>query len=403
MKPFTAGLMFGLAWLSSDASPAAETPSALALNPITSAVRDYLRRGDAALVGHPAAVQERQELGRKISESFAAEPQSTWQIRENAADLLKFVLFGGPASVLGSAVAQGAIPKEYETTARGVIAFSNRDLDLARKYLIETAPDLLPHDVEEPLALVRGTLLAPVQPEKAMLHFRRVQLVAPGTALEEAALRQHVLVLVRNKNVSEGIAKLATYLRRFPASIYWLQFAGTVATGLVRADDLRIADLLSGSQELILAASKDRYHQFLLEVSKRLIVAGSFEKAAELSAYVGGNSDPLSRVGQIAYLYKNVCDAVTASSELALKNLRAVELSRYSKEEQDLVRAGIAIATEVQSGYRLNGEQPPPTASQQNAPAPDVVQAIQPIPVDLNDKVSAAMESAKEKLSEVQP
>jgi chemotaxis protein MotC len=392
-----------LASVASGAAMADEPVRVFTVVPIAAALREFVRRGDAALTGDTDVVHERQELGRTISEEFAAEPPSIWENQGNAAELLKFVLFGGPGGVLEKAIEQGVFPKQYETTARGLVAFSRRDLELARKYLTGDARDELPSDVRDPLALVRGTLISATDPEQAIRHFRHVQLVAPGTALEEAALRQHVMVLLRQKNIADAVTKIAVYLRRFPASIYWTQFAGTAATAAVRIGDLAPSDLLSVSTEITVPARRSRYHEFLLEISKRLIGAGAFEKAAEISAHVAEKSVTNERHWHVAQLYKSVCAAVTASSGDALAQLRSLDASHFTSEEKALMSAGIEIGSDVQKGYRVASGEPQSSTARQQAPAAEDVQAIRALPDDLDGKVNSALAAAREKLSEVRP
>ena len=403
MRPTTAYFIAHLALVFGGPTMADEPARVFTVGPVTAALREFVRQGDAALTGDTGVVHERQELGRAISEKFAAEPASIWENQDNAAELLKFVLFGGPGGVLEKALEQGVFPKQYETTARGLVAFSRRDLELARKYLTGKARDDLPSDVEDPLALVRGTLISATDPEQAIRDFRHVQLVAPGTALEEAALRQHVMVLLRQKNIVDAIAKIVAYLRRFPASIYWTQFAGTAATAAVRIGDLAPVDLLSVSPEIAVPVRRSRYHDFLLEISKRLIGAGAFAKAAEISAHVAEKSVANERHWHVAHLYKSVCDAVTASSGEALARLRTLDAAHFTNDEKALMRAGIEIASDVQNGYRLASGGPPSATAGQRAPAPHDVQAIRALPAELDGKVNSALAAAREKLSEVRP
>lgn len=397
--PLIAAVMVSLPWVATDQVAPAETRPSYTISHISRVVRDFLRVGDAALSGTTADLDRRSQVMRDVSEQFRREPKETWHQIGNAAELLRFVLFGGSAAVLKRAVEDDSFPKEFVNSARGIIAFSERNLELAKAHLLDTEPVLLPQYVEEPLALVRGTLLATKNSNAAISYFRRVQLAAPGTALEEAALRQNVLALIRNRQISDSITMMTVYLRRFPGTIYWRQFSGVAAAGLAAELRDEVPDLLAKTQSVSTVALQ-RYREFLLEISKCLLMEGQFDKAFAIADFLVRELEPTSEMWRRADLYRNLSEAAQPNSEAALGRLLVLDRARYSSQEQKLIEAGIAIASAVKGGYQVG---PGAALSRAALPTPPVPNFQMSLPDDVTDRVDAAMKTAQKSIEEAQP
>lgn len=399
-----AAVMISLPWMSEAGEPDADAKlqPKFAVSSIAKAVREYVRQGDAALSGGPKAIAERQELSRRIAAEFASEPLTTWESPGNAAELMRFVLFGGSSEILKKALEAGSFPQPFARTAMGIVAFSERRLDVAREYLIESPGAVLPDQVEDPLALIKGTLLSASDADKAIAYFRRTELAAPGTALEEAAMRQHVMTLIRHGRVSTALDKLKVYVRRFPNSIYWRQFRTVAAKTLARSTGFDAADFSRLNGESFSAVSLRKLREFALEVCKQLVMVGSLESALLVIDSAMGKLDQSSDLRRSAELYRNLAAAIVADPRAAERGLRALDIKGFPEDEQSLVNAGIAMALNVQKGYRN------PTPASSDGPAiprhpPVDVQRVQPLPDQLNERAKGAMELAQKKLNEARP
>ncbi len=315
---------------------------------------------------------------------------------------MRYVLFGGTATNLKKLVEAGTFPKEYEQAAKGIIAFSERQLDLAREYLIETPIDNLPGHLEEALGLIKGTLLASGDADKAIAEFRKVELAAPGTALEEAAIRQHAMTLIRHGRIKAALDKIRLYVRRYPQSIYWKQFHAVCATGVAKSASFDPADIAAIERAGWSPIGLYRFREFSVAVGKQLVLAGSFEAARSVLAPSVESLDRSTDLWRLADLYHNLAGAVGADPSSALAALRAVAVERLPDQERSLVKAGISVASDVKTGYRRNGVSGAHEETSKR-PGQEAIDRIQPLPGALKDRVMESMELARSKLAEVNP
>lgn len=398
-----ATVLISLPWFSDSDNVPAEPVARpeLAIRPISKLVRDFMRQGDAALSGQPKAIQDRQALAKRVAEVLAAQPASTWATEEGAMELMRFVLLGGSPQVLKRILDAGGLPQKFEQAANGIVAFSERQLDDAREFLTEDSGEPLPVEIEDALALIKGALLSAKDPERAIGYLRRTLLAAPGTALEEAALRQYAVILIRQGRIDQGIEKLQVYVRRYPHSIYWSQFCSVAATVLAESTKFDPAELAAIEEGAASSTGRDKLREFAVVVGKQLVLHGSFERASVVLKSVVGNLEPTSHLWPIAKRYLGLAEAVGSEPRMALNNLQAIDLTQLPADERALVQAGISIASDVLTGY--SGADDVIERGRVSRSLSVEVDSVQQLPLELHGRVKGAIELAQKTLREVQP
>ncbi|MBY0226789.1 MAG: hypothetical protein K2Q28_13370 [Hyphomicrobium sp.] len=293
------------------------------------------------------------------------------------------------------------LPRKFEQAANGLVAFSERRLDDARESLIEDAGEPLPVDIEDALALIKGALLSAKDPERAIGYLRRTQLAAPGTALEEAALRQYIIILFRQSRIDRGIEKLKVYVRRYPKSIYWSQFCSVAATVLAENTNFEPAEFSEMDDGAASSTSRDRLQEFSVFVGKQLVLYGSFDKASAVLKSVVGRLEPTSNLWRIAKRYLSLAEAVGSEPRVALKSLQGIDLIQLPADERALIRAGISIAHDVLTGY--SGADEVTTRGRVSRSRSVEIESVQPLSLELHGRVKGAIELAQKMLDQVQP
>jgi len=411
--------LLSLPWLSGEpadvpAAPGAAPPP-FAVGEIARKVRAFRLVGDRLLFGETAAYDARMAMARALASDFSAADPDVWADSDNAVALLQFVLFGGDVGPLRKALAAGKIAASLQPAALALLAYSERKIDLARAHFAEIDRSALADDVRHPLTLVEGTLSAEADPDRAIASFEEVRIAAPGTALEEAALRQHVLTLLRlgkEGQTGAGVRLLATYLRRYPTSIYGTQFVVLSADAAVRSGEIRVADLTAADASVSSAAGSERYRQFLADVSRAFLAAGEFAKSAELAAFVVEKAAEGSDAWRRADLYRHVVGASQPRPDASLAALGRLDPGRYSAEEQALITAAIAVARDILDGYVPKaGADAQPASRPQAARSPakneaslkSAVEAARPLSPDLETRVRAALAEADDAMMKAAP
>lgn len=411
--------LLSLPWLSGESADVPAAPSAaetpFAVGEIASKLRAFRLVGDRLLFGDASAYEARMAMARTLASDFSAADPAVWADTNNAAALLQFVLFGGDVGPLRKTLASGKIAPSLQPAALALLAYSESKHDLARAHIGEIDRSALPDDVRHPMALVIGTLSAEAEPERAIASFEEVRIAAPGTALEEAALRQQVLTLLRlgtDGRTATGVRLLATYLRRYPGSIYWSQFAVLAAEAAARSGETTVADLTAADASVSSPAGSARYRQFLADIARAFLAAGDFAKSAELAAFVVAKAEEGSDAWRQADLYRHVVGASQPRPDASLAALNRLDPARYSPQEQALLTAAIRVAQDILRGYVPNPAAdadaalrpqaaPPPTRNDASLKA--AVEAAHPLSPELETRVRGALAEAGDALTKTSP
>ena len=88
-------------------------------------------------------------------------------------------------------------------------------------------------DIAMYLALVKGSMLAEAEPRNALALLDRARLLAPGTLVEEAALRRSIAVATTLGDAKRFLRLSEQYVRAYLRSPYASQFADAFVAGVV--------------------------------------------------------------------------------------------------------------------------------------------------------------------------
>ena len=350
-------ILISLPWFSSDAEeapePAPEPKREFRVSEIQRKVREFRLLGDQFLSGDPDAYRKRQSVSKALSEELAVQPPEVWKRPPDVEALMLFVLFGGRAEPLLKAIDSGNLPDPWKEAARAISAYAERQLDLARSHFKNVTMTDLPESLRAPLKLVQGTLLAETQPEEAKALFESVRLLEPGTALEEAAMRQQALLLLKQEKIKEATLLIANYTRRYPRSVYWQQFQTVAVQALSEAplgDELAIVKAID---TIPTVSGADRYRDFLAEASRQILEDGHFESARKIAEATMAVSQSGSQAWHRAKLYSLVAKALFEDPSSVRQELVALDRRSYRSDEQALIDAAIKITDRIIEGYTV--------------------------------------------------
>jgi chemotaxis protein MotC len=323
------------------------------LSPELSRVRAVTRQFDRLAVRDaPSSIdlkQSREDYGKYVRELASREGQSSEQKDELRRHAEVLVLSGGDVSVLapwGEGLDSGdAEMKLFE----GVTAYGNGRA-------AEAEQKLLPLDAKSfdalrggHLALAQALLASRVNPEGAFQHFDAARLLLPGTLVEEAALRQIVVLAVKTGN-KERLADAATsYLSRFRRSAYIAGFETQLAFNIAKFPtqdgDFILREILKahpGGWGRCLPC-------FLAAVSEQAILLGKTDlaSAAALAAMPALSEGGAEK--QRLLLYNGAALIVTKDFERGLEILNSVKQDVLLEKDRELLRASLALAAKLRA------------------------------------------------------
>lgn len=234
--------------------------------------------------------------------------------------------------------------------------FDNRVTDILRKYLsgkgllvaktlVETAEEYKDKKIGPYLALVGGNVTIAKSPEDALKLYDIARLNAPGTIIEEAALRRSVAICLDKGMVDKGLEYSQRYVRRFLHSPYASQFADIFVRLLVEHDHQvkpqDVIDILSFMDEA-------RQREIYLRIARAAAIAGK----GELARMAAGRAQMLSgdsknAFGALADFYGGMAAIPTDKIDTAARDISTISDKELSPRDQLLRAAARSVAEQV--------------------------------------------------------
>jgi chemotaxis protein MotC len=252
----------------------------------------------------------------------------------------------------------GGNPATLEYLASRDVAgnFDSRVADALRKYLsgkgmlvskslAQMAEEYRDQKIGPYLALVSGNVAVSRDPKGALVHYDWARLTAPGTIVEEAALRRSVAIAVEAGMVKEGLSYSRQYARRFVHSPYASQFADFFVDLVVgHFGKITEADI-DGTLEFM---DVDRRREVFLRIARAATIRGDSALARLASAKVEAlGGEPADVPGSMARLYGGVADIPTNAIGSAMDAIATIDEENLSARDRALLQAAKAIADQV--------------------------------------------------------
>lgn len=300
---------------------------------------------DSVVLGdHSAAEMQRFMLGT-IDKRLRSLDPSVFDDDRNVDAALIYAMSGGNPQTL-----------EYLVSRDVNGYFDNRVTDILRKYLsgkgllvakslIDAADEYKDKRIGPYLALVSANVTLASGPVNALKLYDRARLNAPGTIVEEAALRRSVAICVDAGMVDKGLEYSQRYIRRFLHSPYASQFADLFVKLLVDHDhQVKSEDVIS----ILSFMDEARQREVYLRIARAAAIAGKSELASMAAARaqaLAGNTD--NAFGALADFYGGMAAIPTDRINAAAKNIDTISDSDLSPRDKALRAAAKSVAEQV--------------------------------------------------------
>ncbi|MBB6488041.1 chemotaxis protein MotC [Rhizobium lusitanum] len=234
--------------------------------------------------------------------------------------------------------------------------FDNRVADVLRKYLngkgllvVNTLADIAKEYRGKPigpyLSLIAGNVMSGKNAMAALKLYDWARLLAPGTVVEESALRRSLALCADAGMVPQGIEYARRYTRRFLHSPYASQFADLFVQLVVDHDsDVKQQDII----DILASMDPPRQREIYLRMARRAAIAGK----ADLAALAAGraqaiSSDGSDAFGALAGFYGGIAGVSTPDVEAAISNLNQMPAGELNARDRALRDAATAVADEI--------------------------------------------------------
>ena len=311
-------------------------------------LQDRIARGSTQ-----AHLAQRQLLVHVEQRLLAVEPE-TWAEPANARAGVAFALAGGGPAVLRRMLDGGKVGEAEAPLVLGALAYVEGREKEARTLLAKFEPREMPPSLAGQLALTQAAVTVRDAPRKAIELLGLARLLAPGTLVEEGALRREIFVVAQGGDTSRFEALSIQYLRRFRRSVYAGNFRQRFAAALTRLDfasdgarDAKLARMLDEIEP------DDRRDLYLL-VARAGLDQGRRGTALFAAERAAGLAEPESRPAAQARLYRAAALVVTEGRlDESIEALRSLDRAQFGEADQRLLDEALSAAIQIRT---------PPTA-----------------------------------------
>jgi chemotaxis protein MotC len=313
-------------------------------------VRTLQLMQDQIAAGSTEAHMGQRGLLTILDDRFMNLEPALWTEGKNVQAAIAFVLSGGNPQILRKLLEMSnpSLPAEHRAFVEGTLAYVEGREEEARNRLLSMDAQALPPMLGAQLALVQSALLVRTDAKKSadLLDFVRLQ--APGTLLEEGALRRQVFVASQTGDTKKFLALSSDYLRRYRHSVYAGNFRQRLASALTRIDFGKDPGLFDGVVEMLKDLEPDARRDLYLLTARSSIDQGLTksarvlaEKALELSE---GNATSTVR----AKLYFAAAMIVSPDTiGPAVKDLQNLDRSLLAGSDVTLLDSALSMASQI--------------------------------------------------------
>lgn len=301
---------------------------------------------DAVVKGDHSAMEMQRFLLGVIESRLRSADQRVFDDPRNVDAALIYAMSGGNPETLDLLAVRdkfGNFDNEVVTVLR---AYLNGRAAKTKSSLIEVVEVYKNSEIGPYLTLMAANVLAATNDATDALElFDWARLSAPGTLVEEAALRRSLFVAARKNLVDEALRYAQLYARRFINSPYAGQYADLLVDLVVinygKVGDDRLDEILS-------FMDRPRKREVYLRIARKAVISG----LRDLAVFASGEAEALAGPGDkapqaLADLYAGMARIPTDGVDGVLAGLNAVPERQLSGRDRALRAAAQIIATEV--------------------------------------------------------
>lgn len=302
-------------------------------------VQDAVVRGD-----HSAMEMQRFLIG-VIESRLRSADQKVFDDPRNVDAALIYAMSGGNPETLDILAIKdkfGNFDNEVVTVLRAYLNGRAAKTKTTLAEIVETYKDT---EIGPYMTLVAANVLAATNDLSALELFDWARLTAPGTLIEEAALRRSLFIAARKNLVDEALKYAQLYARRFINSPYAGQYADLLVDLVVlnygKVGDERLSEILS-------FMDRPRKREVYLRIARKAAISG----LRDLAVFASGKAEELlgptdSAPQALADLYSGMARIPTDGVDGVLARLNAMPGRQLSGRDRALREAAQIIAAEV--------------------------------------------------------
>ncbi len=302
---------------------------------------------DKIIRGNRAALVDQSRLLDDIAHEVRRFGDKDWDDYVNVRTSLLYVLSGGDAHVLQPLVDRNSLSAADQKLASGIMSFAEGQSRKARDLFDGIDPRSLDVSLVGPFALARASLYLDDNHEKAIDLLDDARLAGPHTAIDEAAARREIPILLNAGNTGRAMMLTVSYVREFGKSIYaWKLFRdfSEAAAKHAELDNAATIDQLAESFD-----EKDAQpaSELFVDIAGEALLQGRLKLAKAAAGRVLKMNEASPDVLDKAHLYAAAAEAPSADASNALKALDQITVDRLTEDDTEIREVAGFIAKTV--------------------------------------------------------
>lgn len=290
-------------------------------------------------------VQVVADIGRQI----AGADVRIWRDVRNQRAAIIWLLSGGSPHVLRRALSGEPWSGEELQIALGALAFVEGRAAQAREFLLQVDPRSLDPALGGQIALVQAALVLPESHEKAIHFLALARLIAPGTLVEETALRRQISLVGDTTDAASFTALSRQYSRRFARSLYAEDFRHAFAETFTRIGISAKSEQVEQLAPILDGFDADERCRLAILIARASLIEGAWKSAVIFAGrvmqppVVDSCDVPRARLYLAA---ARISEPETSAHKLTLEKL---DPTRLSDEDQALRKVSLGYGAMITS------------------------------------------------------
>ncbi|MCA1403800.1 chemotaxis protein [Ensifer sp. IC3342] len=300
---------------------------------------------DSVVLGDHSAIEMQRFMLGAIDKRLRAVEQSAFRDPRNVDAALVYVMSGGNPDTLDY-LADRDIEGNFDSRVTEALRqYLSGKGALVVENLSNAAPEYKNARIGPYLFLILGNAISQQDPLAAMKYYDWARLTAPGTIIEEAALRRSVFLAAKANDPDKGFRYALSYARRYLTSPYASQFADVFVELAVAHFDEVAEQKIS---EVLAFMDQPRQREVYLRVARRAAIGGNQALARLASKRAEGLADGGTSQSQVlASFYEGLAAVPSEDVFAAAETINAIPDESLSPRDRALRDAARAIADAV--------------------------------------------------------
>lgn len=313
--------------------------------PLYKLVRSLQGIQDSIVRGEIDAIGMQRFLLNEIDKRLRNADMSVFEDTRNVDAALIYAMSGGNPETLDF-LADRDVAGNFDTRITSILRrYLNGRGAMTLAQVKEVVPEYRHTAIGPYLELIGANALMEKDRETALRYFDWARLSAPGTIVEEAALRRALFLTTRKGDSARALPYLRRYARRFMNSPYASQFAD-IFVGLV-LDNPKALPPTEVSGILSLTEPRKR-REIYLRLARRAAIFGNHELAAFAADEAKRLSDDAEpRALALAELYSAMVSVPNGNIDEVMDRLQTVSDEELPPKDRFLRQAAEIIVNEV--------------------------------------------------------